>query len=111
MMNLRENASYQSYKSALADGQVRNGDLPLEPMLCGMLASHTALETINFCLTGTSFTVGKMLAIHLPTMEFAFNEVLRLPTCAACGPVAGRDDTELYFDSATLLSSGPASEA
>jgi bacteriocin biosynthesis cyclodehydratase domain-containing protein len=109
-MNLRENASYQSYKSALVDRQVRSGDLPLEPALAGMIASHAALETINFCLTGTSFTVGKLLAIHLPTMEFAFNEILRVPTCPACGPVAGRDDTELYFDSAALISAKQSAE-
>jgi bacteriocin biosynthesis cyclodehydratase domain-containing protein len=102
-MNLRESASYQKYKTALVNRSVNAGAMPLEPALGGILASHTALEAINFCLTGSSFTVGKLLAVHLPTMEFTFNEILRAPTCAACGPVAGRDDAELYFDTATLL--------
>jgi bacteriocin biosynthesis cyclodehydratase domain-containing protein len=102
-MNLRENASYQQYKRALVERQVREGQLPLEPAIVGLLASHSALEILNFSLTGSSFTVNKILAIHLPTMEFAFNEVLRAPTCTACGSVPERDDTELYFDMASLL--------
>jgi bacteriocin biosynthesis cyclodehydratase domain-containing protein len=96
-MNLRESGSYQRYKQALAEGEVHRGPLAIEPTLVGILASHTALEAVNYALTGYSFTVGKILTIYLPTMEFAFNEVLRAPTCPACGSMPERDATELYF--------------
>jgi len=96
-MNLRENGSYQRYKQALAEGEVRRGPLAIEPALLGILASHAALEALNFALTGYSFTLGKVLTIYLPTMEFNFNEVLRAPTCPACGCVPERDASELYF--------------
>ncbi len=103
IMNLRESTSYQAYKRALVERHIRYGQLPLEPVLAGVLASHTAIESLNFILTENSFTVGKVLAIYLPTMEFTFNEVLRVPGCAACGSSPERDDKELYFDMRALI--------
>lgn len=105
-MNLRESASYQRYKRALAERQVTHGSLPLQPLLVSMLASHTAMEALNFVLTGSTFTIGKLLAIYLPTMEFTFNEVLRAPTCSACAPSPVRDDTGLYFDMGAFIEAG-----
>jgi len=102
-LNLRENASYLRYKNALLEGRVRLGSLPVEPALVGVLAAHTAMETINYIFTGTGFTVQKVLAIYLPTMEITFNEVLRVPGCPACGAQPERDDKELYFDVQTLV--------
>ena len=106
LMNLRESASYQRYKQALADGRVAGATDPLAPVLARMLASHAAFEALNFLLTGASFTVGKLLGVYLPTFEFAFNEVLRLPGCPACGPAPARDDRELYFELRTILNNG-----
>ena len=103
LMNLREAASYQSYTHALVEGRIAGATAPLDAVLRAMLASLTAFEALNFMLTGASFTVGKMLAVYLPTMEFTFNEVLRLPGCPACGSVPERDDRELFFDVRALL--------
>jgi bacteriocin biosynthesis cyclodehydratase domain-containing protein len=103
VMNLREAGSYQRYKKALAERQVTVGTLPLEPALGSILTAHTVLEAINIFTTGASFTVGKVLAIYLPTMEFSYNEVLRLPDCGSCAPSSERDDAELYFDLGAYL--------
>jgi len=103
LMNLRESASYQRYKQALVDGRVVGATAPLDTVLEAMLASLTAFEALNFLLTGASFTVGKVLAVYLPTMEFTFNEVLRVPGCPACSPTPERDERELYFDIRALL--------
>jgi bacteriocin biosynthesis cyclodehydratase domain-containing protein len=102
-MNLRDGSSYQRYKRALAEGRTSGIGAPLDSVLGAMLASLTAFEAMNFLLTGAAFTVGKMLSIYLPTMEFIFSEVLRLPGCPACSPAPERDDRELYFDVRTLL--------
>jgi len=103
IMNLRESASYQRYKLAIADRQVRFGQLPLEPVTSGILASLASLETMNYALTGSSSTVSKMMALYLPTMEFTYNEVLRLPGCTGCSPSPERDDQQLYFDMGVLI--------
>lgn len=103
MMNLREHASYQRYKQIIVEGHVKTGQQPVIPAILGMLAAHTALETLNFALTGSSFTINKVLAIYLPTMEFTFNEVLRNPNCSVCSPSSERDDKELYFDMGAFI--------
>ncbi len=103
MMNLRESDSYVRYKNALVEGEIVGARAPLQSALCSMVASHAALDAINFLLTGSAFTNNKLLSIYLPTMEFAYNEVLRLPGCTACGPVVERDDSELYFDIRALM--------
>jgi bacteriocin biosynthesis cyclodehydratase domain-containing protein len=102
-MNLREGASYQRYKLALAEGRAARATAPIDGVLASMLGSYAAFEALNFALTGASFTIGKMLAVYLPTLEFTFNEVLRLPGCPACGPSPENDDRELYFELRTLL--------
>ena len=103
LMNLREGAGYQAYKRALTEGRASRAIGPLDAVLESMLTGLTAFEALNFLLTGTSFTVGKVLAVYLPTMEFTFNEVLRLPGCPACAPTPEGDDSELYFELRTLL--------
>ena len=62
---------------------------------------------MNFLLTQSAFTTGKVLSIYLPTMEFSFNEVLRVPGCPACSRPA-REDVELYFDIRSLTDLAPA---
>lgn len=106
LMNLREASSYQGYKRALADGRVAGSHAPLDSVLETMVASLTAFEALNYLLTDASFTVGRALAVYLPTFEFSYNEVLRLPGCPACGSAPERDDRALYFDIRTLLDGG-----
>jgi hypothetical protein len=103
VMNLREGAGYQRYKQALTTARVVAGADPVQPAVGSILAGHAALETLNYVTTRTSFTLNKVLAIYLPTMELVFNDVPRLPGCRACGPVAERDDQELYFDARAWL--------
>jgi hypothetical protein len=108
-MNLREGGSYERYKHALAEGRASSAVAPLDAVLNALLGSHVAFEALNHALTGVSFTVGKLLAIYLPTMEFTYNEVLRLPGCPACGSKPERDERELYFELQTLLGGTPSS--
>jgi bacteriocin biosynthesis cyclodehydratase domain-containing protein len=102
-MNLRERESYLRYKRALVEGEVVGASMPAMPVLGSMLAAHSVFEALNFVLTGSTFTIGKVLSIYVPTMEFAFSDVLRLPGCAGCGTLSERDESELYFDMRTLL--------
>lgn len=101
-MNLRETASYLTYKNTLLEGRIRFGSAPVDPILAGLLATHTALEAMNWTVAGSSFTVGKVLSIYLPTMEFAFHEVFKVPGCASCQPVSNQGP-ELYFDVRSLM--------
>jgi bacteriocin biosynthesis cyclodehydratase domain-containing protein len=106
LMNLRDAAGYQRYKSALAEAELIHDSQPVLAGLLSLFASHAALETLNFALTGGGFTVNKALTIHVPTMEFAFNEVLRVPNCGGCGSAPERDDQALYLDMRAFFRSG-----
>jgi bacteriocin biosynthesis cyclodehydratase domain-containing protein len=98
MLNLRESASYQQYKRAIVKHAVRCGEIPAQPLLQSLMSTHAAVEAINYLLTGHACTVNKALSIYLPTMEFAYHDILRVPNCAACGPQVGATSRELYFD-------------
>jgi thiazole/oxazole-forming peptide maturase SagC family component len=106
MMNLRESASYQRYKRALVESLVRVGTVPIEPVVRGLLASHTALEAINYLLTEHSCLVNKVLSIYLPTMEFTYHDVLRLPNCRSCAPQSVAARRELHFDLPAVIEPG-----
>jgi thiazole/oxazole-forming peptide maturase SagC family component len=97
-MNLREGASYQRYKQALARGTVRAGEPAALGPVFAILAAHLAAESANYLCSGGNFTIERVLAIFVPAMEIAFHEVLRVPGCPACGSQPARDDAALYFD-------------
>ncbi len=97
-MNLREKASYQRYKQALARRAVQDGHSPVLPPLLALLVAHTALEACNFALSGSTYTSEKVLGIYVPAMEISYHELLPVPGCPGCGSLAGRDDSSLYFD-------------
>lgn len=100
-MNIRESASYQRYKEALAAGQVRTGEPSMFSAMRTTLVGHASLEAVNLLAAGSTFSVGKVLGIYVPTMEIAWSDVLQLPGCRGCSPLAGRDDSHLYFDART----------
>jgi bacteriocin biosynthesis cyclodehydratase domain-containing protein len=103
-MNLRESDSYQQYKNAIAENQVyTQDDDPLLGVTSNLLVTHATLEILNYVTTKCSFTSNKTLSIFLPTMEFVYHELLRLPSCRTCGSVSHRDDTQLYFDFQRLI--------
>jgi len=103
-MNLRESESYQKYKNAIAANQVyvQEND-PLLRVTSNLLAAHASLEILNYVTTQCTFTSNKTLSIFLPTMEFVYHELLKLPSCRTCGSVSYRDDTQLYFDFQRLI--------
>lgn len=103
-MNLRESESYQKYKNAVAANQVfTQDDDPLFAVTSNLLVAHATLEILNYQATNCSFTTNKILSIFLPTMEFVYHDLLRLPACRTCGSVSYRDDTQLYFDFQRLM--------
>ena len=103
-MNMRVHDGYARYKNALASRNVaKHGEMPMTGILCGILAGHSALEVMNFVLCESTYTMGKVLTIYIPTMEISYNEILKNPECPTCGALSQRDDQQLYFDAQCLL--------
>lgn len=103
LMNLRESASYQSYKKALAQGRVNQDKaFEVQPVLAQLLAAHLLPEAVSWVTTGTAGTLSHAYSFFAPTSEFAVHEILPLPDSTVGMPVAERDDFELYFGTRTL---------
>jgi len=102
-MSLRDNKGYVDYKQAIAGLPARSETTQILKLLYRPLAAHVAVETFNFTVSGRSTLIDKMLSIHLPSMEFSYHEVLRLPYCSACGAKPDRDASELYFSMRELF--------
>jgi thiazole/oxazole-forming peptide maturase SagC family component len=98
LLNMRENDSYLRYKKAVANHTVRFGTPAVGAPFRALLSSLTAIEVANLIVTGSNFTAGRALSIYLPALGFSFNEVLRVPGCAACSPVTEQHEQGLYFD-------------
>lgn len=103
-MNLRESENYQKYKNALAVKQIYHEENdPLLLITSDLLIAHANFEILNYLSTQCSFTTNKVLSIFLPTMEFIYHDVLRLPSCRTCGSMSHRDENQLYFDFQELI--------
>ena len=107
LMNLRESASYQQYKQAIAKHSIRFGEIPAKQLLVSLLVTHAAIEATSFLLTGHACTVNKVLSIYTPTTEFAYHEILRVPNCDSCGPQISATTEELYFDHSAVATGEP----
>lgn len=60
MMNIREHASYQRYKNALAKRKVIQFSAPpILSVINNVVASHASLEILNYVLTANAYTVKK----------------------------------------------------
>ena len=103
LMNLRESASYQAYKKALANGRANhNTDFEVHPILAQLLASLLLPEAVSWITTGTAGTLFHAYSFFTPTSEFSVHEILPLPNSTVGLPVAERDDFELYFGTRVL---------
>jgi bacteriocin biosynthesis cyclodehydratase domain-containing protein len=102
-MNLRNSPAYLNYKNALLDGKVDAVDFYPEKIIQSLLASHASMEILNYCLTGSSFTINKIMSVYLPTMEIVFHEIFKVSTCKACYPAKAARKKEAYYNLSTLL--------
>jgi thiazole/oxazole-forming peptide maturase SagC family component len=102
-MNLRNSPAYLNYKNALLDGKVDAIDFYPEKIIQSLLSAHASMEILNYCLTGSSFTVNKIMSVYLPTMEIVFHEIFKVSSCKACYPVKTARKKEAYYNLSTLL--------
>ena len=66
--------------------------------LLHLLMSLTLNETLVLGNTGFGYFVGRLLSLYLPLFEVQIQDILRIPTCPACGYTNSAKMKELYFD-------------
>jgi thiazole/oxazole-forming peptide maturase SagC family component len=78
-----------------------DGVTPLLHLLCSL----TAAEAHLWGMTGTSRFSGRLLNVFLPTFEIQTQDVLRMPSCPACGVVARQRLQEVNFSTRVAIDS------
>jgi thiazole/oxazole-forming peptide maturase SagC family component len=73
--------------------------------LLHVLASLTATEAHLWAATDTSRFSGRLLNVFLPTFEIQTQDVLRMPSCPACGVVAQQKLHEVNFSTRAAIDS------
>lgn len=63
-----------------------------------LLTSLTLNETLLMGNSGYGHFVSRLFSLYLPLFEVQIQDVLRFPTCPACGHAAKTRMKELYFD-------------
>lgn len=83
------------------DGADADGISPLMHVLSGL----TATEAFMVGATGASRFGGRLLNVFLPTFEIQVQDVLRMPSCPACGVVARQRLQEINFSTRVAIDS------
>ncbi len=76
------------------------GSIPMMHLLTAL----TLNESLLMGNSGYGHFVGRLLSIYLPLFEMQVQDVLRFPTCPACGHAAKTRMKELYFDMRKVVS-------
>lgn len=105
LMNTKKNEDYLQFKKAILQNKVSLGSGKRDESLNFLASSLTSLEIGSFLATGRTTSTHKLLSIYLPTMEFAYHRVLRVPGCKVCGVDNALQGHQVHFDTGALLSS------
>lgn len=105
LMTAKSSANYQIYKNAVVKNLISLGQSAIDPSLKALALSLASIEISNFLTTGRSWASQKLLSIYIPTMEFSYHKVLRLPGCNVCGVDNALEGHQIHFDTGVLLPS------
>ncbi len=96
LARLEDHVSYHDFaRSPLGAAQPRHTDAPMMSTLTAMAVTEGYLHAA----VGASRFTGRVLGIHLPTMEIQTQDLLRMPNCPACGKISRQRVREINFNS------------
>lgn len=96
LARLEDHVAYHDFARANpAPPQADAADAPLMALVTVLALTEGYLHAA----VGTSRFSGRVLGIHLPTMEIQTQDLLRMPNCPACGRVSRQRLKEIGFNS------------
>lgn len=96
LARLEDHVAYHDFaRSTVGAPSPRHTDAPLMSMLTPL----AVIEGYLHAAVGTSRFAGRVLGIHLPTLEIQTQDLLRMPNCPACGKVSRQRLREINFNS------------
>ncbi|HEY8474210.1 MAG TPA: TOMM precursor leader peptide-binding protein [Natronosporangium sp.] len=100
LARLEDHVAYHEFARApVGQPPPRATDAPMMIMLTVLALTEGYLHAA----VGSSRLSGRAVCIHLPTMEIQAQDLLRMPTCPACGRVARQRVQEINFNSRTAV--------
>nr|MDT0656840.1 TOMM precursor leader peptide-binding protein [Micromonospora sp. DSM 115978] len=96
LARLEDHVAYHDFaRGPLGQPVDRETDAPMMHLLTVLAVTEGYLHAA----VGTSRLAGRVLGVHLPTFEIQTQDLLRMPTCPACGRVARQRLKEINFNS------------
>lgn len=102
-MNMKNSLSYLQYKKSIVQKKIKMAKPTTNESILHLACSLTSLEISSYLTTGRSIATHKMLSIYIPTMEFSYQKILKLPGCRVCGIDNAIQGHQVHFDSGALL--------
>jgi bacteriocin biosynthesis cyclodehydratase domain-containing protein len=104
LMNTRQSMDYLQYKKAAMAKKIKRAVPEVENDVIHFASSLASMEISHYLTTGRCIAKQKMLSVFMPTMEFAYHKILRLPGCRVCGVDNALHGHQLHFDMGALIS-------
>jgi thiazole/oxazole-forming peptide maturase SagC family component len=96
LARLEDHVSYHDFaRSPVGAVPPRHVDAPMMHTLTSLAVTEGYLHAA----VGASRFSGRVLGIHLPTMEIQTQDLLRMPNCPACGKISRQRVREINFNS------------
>lgn len=100
LARLEDHVTYHEFvKSPLGKPSELDSDAPM----MGLVTVLAMTEGYLYAAVGTSRMAGRVLGIHLPTMEIQTQDLMRMPNCPACGRVSKQRLREINFNSRAVV--------
>ncbi|MET7397798.1 TOMM precursor leader peptide-binding protein [Dactylosporangium sp. NPDC005572] len=96
LARLEDHVSYHDFaRSPVGAAAPRAADAPMMSLVTTMALTEGYLHAA----VGVSRLSGRVLSVHLPTLEIQTQDLLRMPACPACGKVSRQRVREINFNS------------
>lgn len=103
LMNTKKNADYLNFKKALLLNKVKPAKPNIDAAIQSLVCALASLEINSYLNTGRCIATHKILSLYLPTMEFSYHKILKLPGCRICGTDNALHGHQVHFDTGALL--------
>lgn len=104
LMNAKKTADYLHYKKLMMTKRIRKAIPQLNSDVIHFASALASMEISHYLATGSCIAKQKMLSVFMPTMEFAYHKILRLPGCRVCGVDNALSGHQIHFDMGALIS-------
>jgi thiazole/oxazole-forming peptide maturase SagC family component len=100
LARLEDHVAFHDFaRGPIGQSTPADADAPMMSLLTVLAVTEGYLHAA----VGSSRMSGRVLSVHLPTMEIQAQDLLRMPGCPACGRVSRQRAREINFNTRTAV--------